>query len=120
MTEHMVIIAGDADRWWTTMSMAERKEGYAEYERFARELTARGHRITGGGELRPTTEAVHIKGGTDVVTDGPFTEANEHVGGFYTIETDDVDDLARCCTIITALGDSVEIRRLVRPEERPS
>src|SRR5687768_3874612 len=38
MTEYVVLIVGDADRWWTTMSMQERKDGYAEYDRFGAEL----------------------------------------------------------------------------------
>ncbi len=48
-----------------------------------------------------------------MVTDGPFTETAEQVGGFYVVETDDVDDLLECCTIITAVGDGIEVRRTV-------
>ncbi|AXH96723.1 YciI family protein [Ornithinimicrobium avium] len=118
MTEYMVVIVGDADRWWSTMSMQERKDGYAEYTRFSEELTRRGHRITGGAELHATTEARTVRPGGRSVTDGPFAESAEHVGGFYMVETEDPDDLAECCKIIAALGDGVEIRRTVRPEER--
>ena len=38
MTEYVVLIIGDADRWWTTMTFQERQDGYAEYERFGEEL----------------------------------------------------------------------------------
>ena len=51
MTEYVVLIVGNADRWWTTMSVEQRTAGYAEYERFGAELTQRGHKITGGAEL---------------------------------------------------------------------
>lgn len=54
------------------------------------------------------------------MTDGPFTETAEQVGGFYLVETDNVDDLTECCRIIAALGDTVEIRRTVSPEYRAS
>lgn len=118
MTEYMVVIVGDADRWWSTMSLQEREDGYAEYTRFGEELTRRGHRITGGAELQSTTEARTVQPGGQSVTDGPFAESAEHVGGFYMVETDDVDDLTECCKIIAALGDGVEIRRTVQPEER--
>lgn len=118
MTEYMVVILGDADRWWSTMSLQEREDGYAEYTRFGEELARRGHRVTGGAELHPTTEARTVQAGGQSVTDGPFAEAAEQVGGFYLVETDDVDDLAECCKIIAALGDGLEIRRTVQPEER--
>ncbi|WP_109471799.1 YciI family protein [Ornithinimicrobium cavernae] len=120
MTEYMVVIVGDADRWWSTMSRQERADGYSEYTRFGQELTQRGHRITGGAELHATSEARTVQPGGQTVTDGPFAETAEHVGGFYLVETEDLDDLAECCKIIAALGDAVEIRRTVAPEERVS
>ena len=118
MTEYMVVIVGDANRWWSTMSFQERKDGYAEYTRFGEELTRRGHRITGGAELHSTREARRVLPGGQDVTDGPFTETAEQVGGFYLVETEDVDDLTECCRIIAALGDTVEIRRTVSAADR--
>jgi hypothetical protein len=120
MAEYMVLIVGDADRWWTSMSLQERKDGYAEYARFGEELARRGHTVTGGAELHQSSEAKSIRPGSAVVTDGPFTETAEHVGGFYLVETEDPDDLLDCCTIIAAVGDGIEVRRTVDPAERPS
>lgn len=123
MTEYVVLIIGDADRWWTTMSFQERTDGYAEYDRFGAELSKRGHKITGGAELHQSSEARRIPGGggpviDGPVTDGPFAESAEQVGGFYQVETDDLDDLLECCQIIAALGDSIEVRRTVVPADR--
>lgn len=120
MTEYAVLIVGDADRWWSTMSMQERKDGYAEYDRFGAELNKRGHKITGGAELHQTSEARCIPAGGGSVTDGPFAETAEQVGGFYQVETDDLDDLLECCQIIASLGDGVEVRRVVEPSDRPA
>lgn len=120
MTEYMVVILGDSDRWWTSMSLAERKDGYAEYTRFHSEVTQRGHRVLGGAELHASTEAKSIRPGGGPVTDGPFAETAEHVGGYYLIETDDLDDLLDCCQIIARVGDGIEVRRTVDPAERPS
>lgn len=120
MAEYMVLIVGDADRWWTTMTPQQRKEGYEQYERFSRELTERGHRITGGAELHGSSETKRIAPGTSTVTDGPFAEATEQVGGYYQVETDDLDDLLDCCRIITAIGEGVEVRRVVQAQERVS
>jgi hypothetical protein len=120
MTEYVVLIVGDADRWWTTMSPEKRQAGYAEYTRFAEELNSRGHKITGGAELHATTEARRIPRGGGAVTEGPFAEVTEQVGGFYQVETDDLDDLLDCCQIIAGVGDGIEVRRVVRPEDRVS
>lgn len=120
MTGYTIVIVGDADRWWTTMSAEERKHGYAEYGRFTQELVRRGHKITGGAELHASTEARHIAAGSQSVTDGPYAESAEQVGGFFTVETDNVDDVLDCCKIISALGDGVELRRCVEPVERES
>ena len=54
MTEYVVLIVGDADRWWTTMDAEKRAAGYAEYTRFGEELAERGHKVTGGAELHAT------------------------------------------------------------------
>lgn len=120
MTEYVVLILGDADRWWSSMSLKEREDGYAEYTRFGEELSKRGHTIVGGAELHPTTEARTVQPGGRSITDGPFVETAEQVGGFYQVRTEDPDDLMECCKIIAAVGDAVEVRRCVSPDERPS
>ena len=76
MTEYVVLIVGDGDRWWTTMSEEERKSGYAEYGRFAQQLAERGHRIVGGAELQPTTTIRTVQPGGATVTEGPFAETS--------------------------------------------
>ncbi|MBB2894141.1 YciI family protein [Flexivirga oryzae] len=120
MSEYMIVIVGDADRWWTTMTPEERAHGYAEYGRFSQELVERGHKITGGAELHATSEAKRIAPNTGAVTEGPFAESTEQVGGFFLVETDDVGDVMECCKILTAIGEGVEIRRTVTPQERAS
>ena len=120
MTEYVVLIVGDADRWWTSMSLKERQDGYAEYTRFGQQLAERGHKVTGGAELKASTEARTVRPGSLEITEGPYAESVEQVGGFYQVETDDLDDLLECCKIIAALGDAVQVVPTVSPEERPS
>lgn len=120
MTEYVILIVGDADRWWTTMDADQRKAGYAEYERFSAALTERGHEIVGGAELHGTGEARRIAPGGGAVTDGPFAELVEQVGGFYQVRSEDLDDLMDCCQIIAAVGEGIEVRRVVQAEDRPS
>jgi hypothetical protein len=120
MTEYVVLIVGDEDRWWTSTTEEERRHAYAEHGRFSEQLVARGHRITGGAELHRRTTARTVPAGGGTPTDGPFTETAEQVGGFYLVESEDVDDLLDCCQILAALGDAVEVRPCVDAAERPS
>ena len=73
-----------------------------------------------GAELRRASEARTIAPGTTTVTDGPWAETREQVGGSYIIDTDDLDDLLDCCRLLAATGDAVEVRQCVSPEERPA
>jgi hypothetical protein len=119
MAEYVVLLMGDAERWWD-MTDEERRAGYAQHDAFSTQLGERGHRIVGGAELRRASEARTIAPHTSVVTEGPWAETREQVGGFYIVESDDLDDLLECCTLLAATGDAVEVRRCVSPEERPS
>lgn len=118
MTEYVVLIIGDPDRWWSTMTEEERQRGYAEYERFDKELSARGHTVVGGAELHSHREARTVHPGGQSITDGPYAETAEQVGGFYQVQTEDLDDLLDCCRIIAAVGDAVQVQRVVTAEER--
>lgn len=120
MAEYTVLIIGDADRWWTSMTMQERKDGYAAYGRFNQALAEGGHRIVGGAELTRTSDARSIPKGGGAVTEGPYAETVESVGGYYQVETDDLDGLLECCQIIAATGDGIEVRPNVDPADRPS
>ena len=95
--------------------MQERADGYAEYARFAQQLTERGHRITGGAELKASTTARTVQPGGATVTDGPYAESAEQVGGYYVVETSDPMDLAKVCgrLFATPFHQAVEIRQLV-------
>ena len=119
MTEYVVLLMGDAERWWE-LSEEERRAGYEAHDRFSASLQAGGHRITGGAELHRASEARTIAPNSTDVHDGPWAETREQVGGFYLVETDDLDGLLDCCRILAATGDAVEVRRCVQPEERAS
>lgn len=120
MAQYTVLIIGAADRWWTSMSLQERKDGYAQYAKFNEALAAGGHQIVGGAELTRTSEARRIPAGGGAVTEGPYAEAVEQVGGYYQIETDDLDGLVEACQIVAGTGDGIEIRPNVDPASRPA
>jgi hypothetical protein len=120
MAEYTVLIIGDADRWWTSMTMQERQEGYAQYARFGQALAEGGHKVVGGAELTRTSDARSIPKGGGPVTEGPYAETVESVGGYYQVETDDLEGLLECCQIIAATGDGIEVRPNVDPADRSS
>jgi hypothetical protein len=89
---------------------------YALHAQFAQLLAERGHQVTGGAELAPSTEARVLRttsDGQQSVTQGPYAETAEQVTGFYVIETEDVDDLVEVCKVLGRGEGAIEIRECV-------
>ncbi|MDQ3898432.1 MAG: YciI family protein [Actinomycetota bacterium] len=84
----------------------------AAYEAFGEEMGRRGV-LLGGERLRPITEAtsVRVRNGDVVVSDGPFAETKEQLGGFYLVECPNLDEAIEVAAKIPAarLG-TVEVR----------
>jgi hypothetical protein len=81
------------------------------HNRFAQQVEAKGGKIVSGNALQPTSTATTIRG--DVVTDGPFAETKEALGGYYLIEAPDLDhalDIAKLCP---ARFGGVEVRPIM-------
>ncbi|MBJ8344347.1 YciI family protein [Antrihabitans sp. YC2-6] len=79
----------------------------AELEKYAAFEAAAGKAIAGGAALYPSDTAVNIthSGGNPIVTDGPFTEQAEVVGGFTVFETENLDDCLQLVQKIPAAAD---------------
>ena len=80
------------------------------------EMMAAGVRIFAGG-LRPASSAKSLRaqpGGKVLITDGPYIEAKEHIGGFWILEAADMDEaLARGHRAVVACRAPVEVREWV-------
>ena len=102
MTEYIVLIPGNETEW-AEADEAERERVYGLHQKFAAALAERGHTVTGGAELRPSSEARTVRAGSDglAITDGPYAESVEQLSGFYTIKSDDLDDLLQVVGILT-------------------
>lgn len=76
---------------------AERMQAiYAAVNAFNEELQAAGAWVFAGGlEPSHTATVVRIDGAEAVLTDGPFAESKEHIGGFWVIEAADLDAALR-------------------------
>jgi hypothetical protein len=115
MAKYMVLIFGD-EAEWEAMSP---EEG-AKIDEAHRAFTARaGTAILAAGQLEPSQTSTSLRAdgaGQVAITDGPFLEAKEGLGGFYLLEADDLDQvisLASGLHEVHAGHSGVEIRPLV-------
>jgi hypothetical protein len=81
------------DEAWQALSPAERQDVYWGQTRLAEELTAAGQYL-GGNPLHPpsTATSVRVREGKRLLTDGPFAETREHLGGYMLIDVKDLDE----------------------------
>jgi hypothetical protein len=115
-----LLLIYDAEANFTNMSPEEVGAMYQEYGKFTQEITAAGkHRA--GSQLKPISSAstVRVRNGKRVVTDGPFAETKEQLGGYYLVEATDLDDaIAMAGRIPSARTGSIEVRPLWVHEAR--
>ncbi len=91
----------------------------AAYGTFTEEIRASGH-LLGGDALHPSTTAttVRVRNGETLVTDGPFAETKEQLGGFYVIEAKDADEaISIGAHIPGAAYGSIEVRPLFSQDD---
>jgi hypothetical protein len=90
----------------------ERAQCYQDSARLAHDLDASGQYLT-CAPLHPTSTAtsIRVREGTRLVTDGPFAESREQLGGFFMIEAKDLDEALRIAARIPgARTGTVEVR----------
>jgi hypothetical protein len=88
---------------------------YQEYEKVAREFEERGV-MRGGDELADTPAAttVRVRDAQKLVTDGPFAETKEQLGGYFLVEVDDLDTAIELAAKIPgARHGSIEVRPII-------
>ncbi len=73
--------------------------------------------VIGGDQLQPveTATTVRVQNGETLLTDGPFVDAKEHLGGYLLVEADDLDAALEIAARIPAarMGGAIEVRPLV-------
>lgn len=91
MTQYLLSVIHE----WGLPSLSEEEiqESFAAVDAFNQELMSSGKWVFAGG-LEPPTSATVVDGtkGDRVITDGPYLEAKEHLGGFWVIEAADLDE----------------------------
>jgi hypothetical protein len=98
-----------------TLSDPEREACYVESAQLARQIHASGQYLA-ANPLHPTSMAtsVRVRDGKRLVTDGPFAETREQLGGYFLIEANDLDAaLAIAARIPMARKGTVEVRPVI-------
>jgi len=109
--KYMLLICRDEPAW-ETLNVTERQRLYAEMVELSDELTSRGQYLA-GHPLQPSSSAttVRVRDGRRIVTDGPFAETREQLGGYMIIDVKDLDEaIAIAARIPLARTSTVEIR----------
>ena len=108
---YMLLIYGDEQAW----SDAERAQCYEESAALAREISGSGHYLA-AAPLYPVSAAtsVRVRDRKPLVTDGPFAETREQLGGYFLVDAANLDDaLGLAARIPAARMGTIEVRPLV-------
>jgi hypothetical protein len=100
---------------WDKMTEAEKGKMYSDYMDFTKGIAASGH-YKGGNRLDSVAKAttVRLRDGKRLVTDGPFAETKEELGGFYLVEAKDLDEaMGIAARIPGARVGSIEVRPIL-------
>lgn len=106
--KYLLLIYGDEQ----ALSDTERKDCYAESTQLAHDLQAKGQYLS-ANPLHPTSMAtsVRVRNGKRLVTDGPFAETREQLGGYFLIDARNLDEaLAVAEKIPMVRKGTVEVR----------
>lgn len=114
--KYMLLIYHD-EQGWNKLTEAEREQIYLEYRQLIQELQSKGQYLVGDQlQLTGTASSVRVRDGKQLVTDGPFAETREQLGGFFMIEATNAEEARRIAgRIPSARMGTIEIRPVVQP-----
>ena len=112
---HYMLMCCIDEAAWGAMASSARDAVMRDYESVIADLVKNG-RYVSGGKLRSTATATTVrhKGGRPVLTDGPFAETKEQMGGYHIVECADIDEAIAVAERIPTLrvGGTIEVRPL--------
>ena len=88
----MAMIYAD-ETGWDSLTAEEKEAAYGQYKEFADDAREAGVMVS-GNELGPTRDAtsVRVREAETLVTDGPYAEVKEALGGYFLLECDSMDE----------------------------
>jgi hypothetical protein len=117
--QYLLLIYG-SEAHFGQLGKAEQKKIDQEYGAYTKSIADSGH-LRGGNELDVVAKAatVRVRNGKKAVTDGPFAETKEQLGGYYLVEAKDRDEaLALAARIPSVRWGAIEVRPII-PHEMP-
>src|SRR6266545_1353630 len=109
--EYLLLIFEDEKRW-ESRSPDEQAVTMQKWMAITEELQQSG-KLRGGNALQPTATATTVRsqGGKTLVSDGPFVETKEQLGGYYLLEADNLDEAIAWASKLPNMADggSVEV-----------
>lgn len=115
--KYMLLIYSSEDGW----TDEERQECICDSTQICHELAAEG-KFVAASPLHPVSAAtsVRVRDGKKQVTDGPFAETTEQLGGYYIVDVEDLDEaLAIASRLPPAKKGTVEVRPIVEVANMP-
>lgn len=107
MSQYMILIYEDEASYATATPEAI-GEVMQAHDRFAAGVEQHGAKLLGGEALQDTSTATTVRGSD--VTDGPFVETKEALGGYYLIDAPDLDTALAVARTVPARFGGVEVR----------
>ena len=109
--KYMLLVYSDENGW----TDSERQDCFAESTQLTHDLNAKGQYL-GAAPLQPvaTATSVRVRGGKRQVTDGPFAETREQLGGYFVVEANDLNEaISIAARIPAARKGTVEVRPIL-------
>ena len=107
MSQYLILIYED-EAGYASATPEVLGEVMEAHNQFTAAVETQGAKIVGGEALQPTTTATSVRGSD--VTDGPFVETKEALGGYYLIEAPDLDTALAVGKLCPARFGGVEVR----------
>ncbi|MGH2962923.1 MAG: YciI family protein [Solirubrobacterales bacterium] len=119
--KYLLTLWGDESRF-ADQTPEQMQEGMKRWDAYTRAAEDAGVHLGGEG-LQPTATATTVEiaqSGDPIVSDGPFAETKEQLGGFYLLECSDLDEAIGWARKIPMPGGKVEVRPVMDYEARGS
>lgn len=116
--QYLLLIYANENEY-ETLNPSQREGLLTDYTAFTKSIVQSGH-FKAADRLRPvsTATSVRLRDGKPMITDGPFAETREQLGGYYLLDAKDLDEAIEIATRIPSVRyGTIEVRPIWLPED---